>query len=161
MQRSYFFLGLHLDKLSPRYNTRANPLKKTDRLEQENRELREEVNTLRHNYERLTSMMETLVAAQNQPPPPPQTPLQRTVIFEIVFMPIPMAPVSASQHHMPYGFPWGMPLNFVPEGYQPVIEVRMDQPVMLLPPPVVHAAPYVEEPVFMLTREKLLASMKG
>jgi uncharacterized protein involved in exopolysaccharide biosynthesis len=45
-----------------------------DRLEQENRELCEEVTTLRDNYERITAMMKTLVAAQNQPPPSPQTP---------------------------------------------------------------------------------------
>ncbi|XP_050908725.1 uncharacterized protein LOC127122428 [Lathyrus oleraceus] len=68
---SSYFLGFHPDKLIYRYNTRANQLKKMDRLEQENCELCEEVTILRDNYERLTAMTETLVAAQNQPPPPP------------------------------------------------------------------------------------------
>lgn len=45
-----------------------------DRLEKENRELREEVTALRDSFGRLTTMMEALVAAQNQPRPP-QTPL--------------------------------------------------------------------------------------
>lgn len=75
-----------------------------DRLEQENYELREEVTTLRDNYERLTVMMEALVSAQNQPPPPPQTLLQWTVISEIAYTPISVAPVIALQHHMPSGF---------------------------------------------------------
>lgn len=57
-----------------------------------------------------------------------------------------MAPVSAPQHHMPSGFPWGMPPKFVPEGYQPTIEVA--QPMMSVPPHVVHVVPCVEEPVF-------------
>ena len=92
-------------------------------------------------------MKETLVVAQNQPPPP-LTPLQRTVISKIVSTPISVAPVNAPQHHMPFGFPLGMPSNFVPEWYQPIVEVPMAQPVMSIPPPVVHAAPFVEEPIF-------------
>ncbi|XP_050877729.1 uncharacterized protein LOC127081523 [Lathyrus oleraceus] len=62
------------NKLSHWYNTRANQLKKMDRLEQGNLELREEVKTLRDGYERLTSMMEALTAAHNQPSPPPPIP---------------------------------------------------------------------------------------
>ncbi|XP_050897313.1 uncharacterized protein LOC127104153 [Lathyrus oleraceus] len=89
--------------------------------------------------------MEALAAAQNQPPPPPQTPLQRTVISEIVSTPIFVDPVSAPQYHMPSGFPWGMPHNFVPEGYQSAVEVPMAQPMMSIPPLVVHVVPYVEE----------------
>lgn len=87
--------------MSHRYNSRANQLKKMDRIEQEKCELHEEVTTLRENYERLTGMMETMVTAQNQPPPPHHTPLQRTVISEVVFTPI----YKALQHHMPPGFP--------------------------------------------------------
>ncbi|KAI5420071.1 hypothetical protein KIW84_044025 [Lathyrus oleraceus] len=49
---------------------------------------------------------------------------------------------------MPFGLPWGMPSNFVLEGYQPVVELLMAQPVMLVPPPMVHDVPYVEEHVF-------------
>ncbi|XP_050896377.1 uncharacterized protein LOC127103140 [Lathyrus oleraceus] len=119
-----------------------------DRLEQENHKIREEVNTLRDNSGKLTAMMETLVTAQNQPPPSPQTLLQTTVISEIVSTPISVAPVSAPQHRMPPGFPWGMPPNFLSEGYQLVVEVPMAQPIMSVPPPVVHTVPYVEEPIF-------------
>ena len=93
-------------------------------------------------------MMEALVDAQNQPPPSPQTPVQRTVISEIISTPISVAPVSALYHHMPIGFPLGMPPNFVPKGYQPTIEVPMAQPMMSVPPSVVHVIHYVEESVF-------------
>lgn len=65
-------------------------------LDQENHEICEEVTTLSDRYERLTAMMEALVAAQNPPLPPPPTPLQRTDS---------VAPIKAPQHHMPYGFP--------------------------------------------------------
>lgn len=118
------------------------------RLEQENLELHKEVTTLRDSYERLIVMIKTPVAAQNQTPPPPQTPLQRTLISKIVSTPISVAPVSAPQHHMSYCFPWSMPPNFVPDGYQPAFEVHMAQLIMSVPPPVVHVVPYVEEPVF-------------
>lgn len=59
-----------------------------------------------------------------------------------------MAPVNVPQHHMPSGFPWGMPYKFVLEGYQPAVEVHMAQPMMAVPPLVVHTIPYVEEPIF-------------
>lgn len=113
---SYFFLGLHSEKLSHWYNSRANQLKKRDLLEQENRELCEEMTTLRDEYERLTSMMEASAATQNQPTHPPPTPLQRIMISEIVSMLVFMAPVSAPHHHMPSGFPSGMPPNFFLRG---------------------------------------------
>ncbi|XP_050908568.1 uncharacterized protein LOC127122242 [Lathyrus oleraceus] len=92
--------------------------------------------------------MEVLEAAQNQPLPPPQTPLHRIVISEIIFMPVPMDPVSAPHHQMPPSFPWGMPHHIVPKGYQPDVEVPVAQPVMSVPPLVVHVAPYMEEPAF-------------
>lgn len=64
-----------------------------DHLEQENRELREEVTILKDSFERLTAMVEALVAANN-PPLPPQTPLQRTMISEIISTPVSVALVS-------------------------------------------------------------------
>ena len=45
-------------------------------LEQENQELGEEVITLKDSLERLTAMMDTLVAAQNQSSNNSQDPLQ-------------------------------------------------------------------------------------
>ncbi|MCI98267.1 hypothetical protein A2U01_0119570, partial [Trifolium medium] len=66
-------------------------------------------------------------------------------------------PVSAPQYQMPDGFPWGMPFNFVPEGYQPVLQhvmtvpphvmtvpppvMTVPPPAMIVPPPVVHTVP--------------------
>ena len=89
-----FFLPLKRVKLSHSYNTRASHQKrKMDQLEQENRELREEVTTLKDTMERLSLMVETLTAAQNRP----STPLQRTVISEIVSSPIVGVPVNAPQ----------------------------------------------------------------
>lgn len=41
-----------------------------------------------------------------------------------------------------------MPHNFVPEEYQPAVEVLMAQPVISVPPLVVHDVSYVEELVF-------------
>ena len=108
-------------KLSHSYNTRASHQKrKMDQLEQENRELREEVTTLKDTMERLSLMVETLTAAQNRL----TTPLQRTVISKIVSSPIVGVPVNAPQYQMSPNRPWGMPINFMPEGYiPPVAEV--------------------------------------
>ncbi|GAU51647.1 hypothetical protein TSUD_414690 [Trifolium subterraneum] len=101
-------------------------------LEQENRELHEEVTTLRAGMERLTAMVESLIAAQNQSPTPPsprstQAPVQTT---EVVNIPTSVPPVGAPQYQMPEGYPWGMPYNF--NGwYQP--NVSEVQPVTEIP----------------------------
>ena len=73
-------------------------------IEQENRELREEVTTLKSGMAHLTSLVEALVAAQNQArtPPPVNTQAQNqtisqpqvTVISEIVSTPIPVNSTS-------------------------------------------------------------------
>src|SRR3954467_5433606 len=72
-------------KLSHRYNTQANCKKKMEGLEQEKRELREEVVTLRSSVECLTALVEILMTTQNQnqnhvPPPNAQAQGQTTVI---------------------------------------------------------------------------------
>ena len=54
-------------KLSHQYDTRANRQRKMEDLEQENHELRGEVATLRVEMEKLTALVESLVAVQNQP----------------------------------------------------------------------------------------------
>lgn len=46
------------------------------------------------------------------------------MIFEITSAPIYVALAYAPQPQIPYDFPCGMPHNFVPEGYQPAIEVH-------------------------------------
>ena len=87
-----------------------------DDLEEENRELREEVSTLKESLENLDAVIESMAAAQNQ---------QRTVISEVVAAPISDVPVSSPRYNMPKGFPWGMPVNFVPEGYVPPISEEL------------------------------------
>ena len=54
-----------------RYNTRSTFKRQMENLEQENRELREEVTALRTGMANLTAFVESVVATQNQPPPPP------------------------------------------------------------------------------------------
>src|SRR4051812_12665817 len=80
-------------------------------FEQENEELREEINTLKATVERLSGMIEALVVAQNRPMP--EEP-QRIVVSEIVSTTIP-------QYTMPPNRPWGMPYNFIPDGYIPPV----------------------------------------
>ncbi|KAI5441843.1 hypothetical protein KIW84_011049 [Lathyrus oleraceus] len=61
--------------------------------------------------------MESVSAAQNQSSLTPTTPPpQRTVISEVATSTVPVASSSQSIPSMPYGFPWGMPSNFMPEG---------------------------------------------
>ena len=57
---SFFTL---FSKLTHHYNTRANFRRKMDNLEQENRELREEVSDLKADMANLTALMESLVVA--------------------------------------------------------------------------------------------------
>ena len=85
-------------------------------LEQENHELCEEVTTLRVGMEKLTSLVESLMVAQNQPSTSAaeiQTPT--TVVSEIVTAPTSVTQVNYPlQHQIPKGFPWGRPDNFMP-----------------------------------------------
>ncbi|KAI5424556.1 hypothetical protein KIW84_030655 [Lathyrus oleraceus] len=50
---------------------------------------------------------------------------------------------------MPVGFPWGMPANFMPEGFAPTLaSLPASSPVMSVPPPVVHMLPRVEDTIY-------------
>ena len=62
----------------------------------------------------LTALMESLVAAQNQPPSVQPQPTRETT--EALTVPV-SATTTAIQNHMPQGYPWGMPENFLPEGF--------------------------------------------
>ena len=98
-----------------------------ENIEQENRELREEVATLKSGMAHLTSLMEALMAAQNQarttPPVITQdvSQPQVTVISEVVSTPISVIPTTIieARYQMPPGYPWGMPPNFIPAGFNP------------------------------------------
>jgi hypothetical protein len=73
-QMSYWLFFCASAKLTHRYNTCANQPRIMEHLEQENRELKDEI-------ARLTAMMESVLASQNQSSPTPATPPpQRTVI---------------------------------------------------------------------------------
>ncbi|KAI5433976.1 hypothetical protein KIW84_021000 [Lathyrus oleraceus] len=112
-----------------------------DHLEQENRELKEEV-------ARLSALMESFLAAQNQSSPIPATPPQRTVISEIVSSTVP----AASAHFataMPTGFPWGMPPNLMPD--IPALtfaSMPASTPVLAVPPPIMHTVPRVDDTIY-------------
>ncbi|KAI5440834.1 hypothetical protein KIW84_010337 [Lathyrus oleraceus] len=129
------------DKLTHRYYTRANSARVMDQLEQENRELKEEV-------ARLSALMEQFLASQNKPSPPPATPPQRTVISEVVASTVP----AANAHFMPampVGFPWGMPLGFMPDIPAPTFaSMPASSPVLAMPPPVVHTTPRVDDTIY-------------
>lgn len=93
--------------------------------------------------------MESLIATQSQTAPTPATPQQRTIISEITSTPVFVAPVNQPSHSIPSIFPWGMPLNHVPEGYAPTIAPMLaSRPIMSTHPPVVHVMPCVEETIY-------------
>ena len=124
-----------------------------ENIKQENRELREEVSTLKIGMAHLTTMMENLVAAQNQARTPPvqnQTVSQPqvTVTSEVVSTPIPVNPFTTvdAGYQMQDGFPYGMSENFIPGGYQPV--VQDPQTVMVTAPSIVHTNPFAEEQIY-------------
>src|SRR3954470_14968603 len=80
-------------------------------------------------------MVEALVVAQNQPML--EEP-QRTVVSEFVSTPIP-------QYTMPPNRPWGMPYNFIPDGYIPPIS-EVPRVTMDMHPPECYKPPEFEVP---------------
>jgi hypothetical protein len=116
-------------------------LKIIEHLEQENRELKDEIT-------RLTAMMESILATQSQASPTPATPPARTVTSEVATSTMPAATAHFAPN-IPAGFPWGMPPNFVPEGFAPTFASMLtSSPVMSVPPPVVHTLPRVEDTIY-------------
>ena len=43
----------------------------------------------------------------------------------MVSTPISEVPINSPRYNMPKGFPWGMPVNFMPEGYVPPISEEL------------------------------------
>ncbi|XP_050908569.1 uncharacterized protein LOC127122244 [Lathyrus oleraceus] len=112
-----------------------------DQMELENRELKDEVS-------KLTTLMESFIAAQNQPAPTYTNP-QRTVISEIIVTPVPGFPTIQPAQAMHSRFMWGIPTNFVPEGYAPTATLMLtSNPIMSSPPPIMNAFPRVEETIY-------------
>ncbi|KAI5444385.1 hypothetical protein KIW84_012858 [Lathyrus oleraceus] len=130
------------DKLTHRYYTRANSSRLMDHLEQENRELKEEI-------ARLSALMESFLAAQSQSSPTPSTPSYRTVINEIVSSTVPAARAHFLPTAMPSGFPWGMPPSFMLDIPAPTFaSMSASSPVLAVPPPVVHTVPRVDDTIY-------------
>ena len=91
-------------------------------LEQENYELHNEVTILRTGIEKLTALVESLMAAHNQPSTlVTEAQAQNIMVSDIVTTPASVAQVSHPQHQIPKGFPWGIPYNFTLEGYHPTV----------------------------------------
>jgi hypothetical protein len=106
-------------KLTHRYNTRANHLRIMEHLEQENRELKDEI-------ARMTAMMESVLATSTMP------------TIAAYFAPA-----------MSAGFPWGMSPKFVPEGYVPTFAfMPTSSSVLSVPPPIAHTLPRVEDTIY-------------
>ncbi|KAI5425980.1 hypothetical protein KIW84_031705 [Lathyrus oleraceus] len=86
---------------------------------------------------------------RNQSSPTPVIPPpQRTVISKVATSTVP-ATLAHFAPHMPAGFPWGMPPNFVPEGFAPTLAfIPASSPVMYVPPPVLHTLPRVEDTIY-------------
>ncbi|KAI5408455.1 hypothetical protein KIW84_054333 [Lathyrus oleraceus] len=138
---SYWCFFYASAKLTHRYNTRANHLRIMEHLEQENKELKDEI-------ARLTAMMESVLATQSQASPTPATRPARTIILEVATSIVP----AASAYFAPTmlaGYPWGMPSNFVLEGFAPTFAFMLASiPVMFVPPPIVHTLPRVEDTIY-------------
>ncbi|GAU43337.1 hypothetical protein TSUD_398820 [Trifolium subterraneum] len=127
-------------------------------FEEENHMLREQVTTMQTEIEKLTSMVASLMPAQNQAPTPvPQS--------SSTFVPPPVssAPLSTPQFVMPEGYPWGMPVGFLGEESRPVVSetphvqstVPIPQLVNTLPQvtatisaPLVHTMQQNQVPIF-------------
>ncbi|XP_050915608.1 uncharacterized protein LOC127130686 [Lathyrus oleraceus] len=93
--------------------------------------------------------MESAIFPQNQPSPPSATPPQRIVISKVVLAPVHVVPARQSVSSMPIGFSWGMPPNFMPEGYaQTFSHMPTSSLVMSVPSPVVYIMPHVDETIY-------------
>jgi len=95
-----------------------------ERLEQENKELREGMTAMQTKVEKLTALVNTLMAAQNRVSQPTST------VLEPVISAIPSLTTftGISQTIILEGFPWGMPHGFN-EGSRPFVSTSTPQPI--------------------------------
>ncbi|XP_050909570.1 uncharacterized protein LOC127123391 [Lathyrus oleraceus] len=103
-----------------------------EQLENENRELKEEVS-------RLSALVESLLQAQKQAANVQASASNQPPEVAPTYIP---ASTMGSVNVMPSGYPWGMPHNFMPEGHHPQVQVQpASSPVPVVPPPVVNSVP--------------------
>ncbi|XP_050875847.1 uncharacterized protein LOC127079503 [Lathyrus oleraceus] len=117
-----------------------------EQLENENRELKEEVSRLSALVESLLQAQKKVVnvqaSASNQAP-------------EVAPTSIP-SPAMGSVNVMPSGYPWGMPHNFMPEGYHPQVQAQpTSSPVPVVPPSVVNSVP-IPAPIPQVRIDKII-----
>jgi hypothetical protein len=118
------------DNMTHPYRTRAKVKAMAEQLENENRELKEEVS-------RLSALVESLLQAQKQVVNVQASASNQAPEVAPTFIP---ALAMGSVNVMPSGYPWGMPHNFMPEGYHPQVQAQpASSPVPMVPPPVVNS----------------------
>ncbi|GAU32216.1 hypothetical protein TSUD_277960 [Trifolium subterraneum] len=115
-------------------------INKVNSFEEENHMLREQMTTMQTEIEKLTSMVASLMATQNQvSAPAPQS------SNALVSPPISSAPLGAPQFVMPEGYPWGMLVGFLGAESRPVIfEIPHVQSTVPIPQ-LVNTLPQVDD----------------
>ncbi|GAU30309.1 hypothetical protein TSUD_385300 [Trifolium subterraneum] len=144
------------------YRNESSPVtqlrNKMDNFEEENHMLRVQVTTMQKEIEKLTSMVASLMATQNQA-------IASVSQSSSTFVPPPVssAPSSTPQYVMPEGYPWGMPVGFLGEESRLMVSeiphvqstVPIPQLVNTLPQvtatvsaPLVHTTQQTQMPIF-------------
>ncbi|GAU38054.1 hypothetical protein TSUD_146120 [Trifolium subterraneum] len=139
-------------------NTRSKLKSKMNSFEEENHMLREQMTTMQAEIEKLTSMVASLIATQNQvSAPAPQS------SNALVPPPVSSAPLGTPQFVMPEGYPWGMPVGFLGAESRPVISEiphvhstvpipqlgnTLPQVTTIVSAPLVHTIQQTQMPIF-------------
>ncbi|XP_050909459.1 uncharacterized protein LOC127123266 [Lathyrus oleraceus] len=103
-----------------------------EQLKNENKVLKEEVSWL-------SALVESLLQAQKQGINVQDSASNQAPEVSPTSIP---APAMGSVNIMSSGYPWGMPYNFMPEGYHSQVQAHPTSiPVPVVPPPVVNSIP--------------------
>ena len=95
--------------------------------------------------EKLTALVESLMAAQNQPSTSAtEAKAQTIVVSEVVDAPASLAQVNPLQRQIPKGFPWGMPYDFTLEGYQSMVQPMIQLVVSFPQPEMTNVQPMIQ-----------------
>ncbi|GAU42099.1 hypothetical protein TSUD_134830 [Trifolium subterraneum] len=140
------------------YDTRSKLKSKMNSFEEENHMLRVQITTMQAEIEKLTSMVASLMATQNQvSAPAPQS------SNALISPPVSSAPLGAPQFAMLEGYPWGVPVGFLGEASRPVISEiphvqstvpipqlgnTLPQVTAIVSAPLVHTIQQTQMPIF-------------